>query len=221
MTDYKAIHGKNILSVASDLDSAEAEGEIWFNTTSGDYKTIVKVAGAWATGGNINTARYGGGMAGAAPSTGALIFGGSSNVCESYDGSSWTELADLNTARGWQGGAGSSDTAALAFGGENPPPGSAKTEKWNGTSWTEVNDLTTVRRGNVGTGTSTAALCVAGKSTGEPFLQIVETYDGTDWTETGDVNTARSLHGAPGTTTAGLAFGGASPYTAYSESFDG
>ena len=43
MPDYKAIHGKNILHVASDLDNAEAEGQIWFNTTSSDYKTIIKV----------------------------------------------------------------------------------------------------------------------------------------------------------------------------------
>ena len=55
MTDYKAIHGKNILHVASDLDDAEGEGQVWFNTTSSDYKTIVKVAGAWATGTALNT----------------------------------------------------------------------------------------------------------------------------------------------------------------------
>ena len=42
MADYKAIHGKNILSIASDLDNAEGEGQIWFNTTSSDYKTIIK-----------------------------------------------------------------------------------------------------------------------------------------------------------------------------------
>ena len=57
MADYKAIHGKNIQHLASDLDNAEGEGQIWFNTTSSDYKTIVKVAGAWASGGNLNTGR--------------------------------------------------------------------------------------------------------------------------------------------------------------------
>ena len=57
MTDYKAIHGRNIQHLASDLDTAEGEGQIWFNTTSSDYKTIVKAAGAWATGGALNTAR--------------------------------------------------------------------------------------------------------------------------------------------------------------------
>ena len=74
MADYKAIHGKNIQHLASDLDNAEGEGEIWFNTTSSDYKTIVKVAGAWASGGNLNTARDLGGSLGI--QTAAMHFGG-------------------------------------------------------------------------------------------------------------------------------------------------
>ena len=57
MANYKELKGKHILSIASDLDNAEGEGQIWFNTTSSDYKTIVKVTGAWASGGNMNTAR--------------------------------------------------------------------------------------------------------------------------------------------------------------------
>ena len=74
MPDYKAIHGKNIQHLASDLDNAEGEGQIWFNTTTSDYKTIVKVAGAWATGGTMNTGRYWPGGAGGAQ-TSAVVFG--------------------------------------------------------------------------------------------------------------------------------------------------
>ena len=74
MTDYKAIHGKNILHVASDLDSAEGEGQIWFNTTTSDYKTIQKVAGAWASGGDLNTARRNAG--GLGTQSAAMVIGG-------------------------------------------------------------------------------------------------------------------------------------------------
>ena len=74
MTDYKAIKGKTILSVASDFDAAVNEGEIWYNTTSSDFKTIIKVAGAWATGGTLPTARENAG--GAGTQTAALCFGG-------------------------------------------------------------------------------------------------------------------------------------------------
>ena len=49
MADYKEIKGKTIQNIAADLDSSAGEGQIWFNTASADYKTIVKVAGAWAS----------------------------------------------------------------------------------------------------------------------------------------------------------------------------
>ena len=55
MTTYKAIHGKLVQSLASDPDSAAYEGQMWFNSTSSDYKTITKVAGAWASGGALPT----------------------------------------------------------------------------------------------------------------------------------------------------------------------
>ena len=41
-------------------------------------------------------------------------------ITEQYDGSAWTEVADLNTAEMGIGGAGT-QTAALAFGGNGPP----------------------------------------------------------------------------------------------------
>jgi hypothetical protein len=46
-------------------------------------------------------------------------------------------------------GAGTVNTAALAFGGFNGLDQVLKTvgtESWNGTNWTEVNDLNTARR---------------------------------------------------------------------------
>ena len=88
MTDYKAIKGKTILNIASDLDNAEGEGEIWFNTTSSDYKTIVKAAGSWSTGGSLNTGRSS--MAATGTRDVGLAIGGgepaNSAKVESYDG---------------------------------------------------------------------------------------------------------------------------------------
>jgi hypothetical protein len=59
--------------------------------------------GAWSTGGNVNTARNKVMVSGAGTQTAALVTGGlaPSNVgnTELYDGSSWTEVSDLNTAR--------------------------------------------------------------------------------------------------------------------------
>jgi len=62
---------------------------------------------------------------------GALAFGGrlpaGAAVTEQYDGSSWTEVADLSTARGDGGGAGT-QTLALAVSGQ--PPATTAVEEW-------------------------------------------------------------------------------------------
>jgi hypothetical protein len=59
-------------------------------------------------------------------------------LTEIYNGSSWTESGDLNTARASAGGAGTT-TAGLAFGGIGDGPsltaGVAVTEEWNGSSF--------------------------------------------------------------------------------------
>ena len=166
MTDYKAIKGKTIQSVASDIDNAEGEGQIWFNTTSGDYKTIVKAAGTWSTGGTMNTARWEG-PGGFGTSTAAFAIGGYippgsyGAVVESWNGSSWTETTDLNTARAQMASTGLT-TAGIVAGGFSPPT-TAKTESWNGSSWTEVNDMSTARYGpGYGTGTGPTNLLFSG-----------------------------------------------------------
>ena len=97
MADYKEIKGKRILSLAADLDSAEAEGQIWFNTTSEDYKTITKAAGAWATGNDLNNA--GQNMQGAGTQTAGVIAGRGppiTTTVEEYDGLSWTAATAMN-----------------------------------------------------------------------------------------------------------------------------
>ena len=66
----------------------------------------------------------------------------------------------MNTARSSPGGTGLY-TAALAFGGSEPPE-SAKTEEWNGVSWVEVADLSTARQEIGAGGTTTAGLATSG-----------------------------------------------------------
>ena len=102
-----------------------------------------------------------------ADNTSALAFGGSGPTAatESWNGSAWTEVADLNTARLGLKGSGSANTDAVAFGGNQPPPNSALTEVWNGTAWTEQGDLSNARKYLASTkGSSTAALAMGGGS---------------------------------------------------------
>src|SRR6056300_1703901 len=96
--------GSGIPSVASDPPSPSA-GDVWYNTTSNAFKYLgLTTVGAWATGTSINTARTLIGSAVQAPVSTAMIYGGSNpggaveGEVEQYNGSSWTELTDLNTA---------------------------------------------------------------------------------------------------------------------------
>ena len=170
------------------------------------------VAGAsWASGGSLNTAR--GELAGAGTQTAALMFGGadaSSNKeteTESYNGSAYTEVADLNTGRNLLGSSGTTNTASLAFGGDvGGGSTTANTESWNGSSWTEVNNLNSSREAPAGFGSSTAALASGGKISSA--TGATEQWDGTSWTEVNDLNTARRIMDGAGSYTDGLVFGG-------------
>ena len=55
---------------------------------------------------------------------------------EDWNGASWSEVADLNTARSELSGAGSS-TVGLAFGGAGP---NANTEEWSSGNTTKTVD---------------------------------------------------------------------------------
>ena len=130
---------------------------MWYNDTANTLKfqfTNTNTSGSWSTGGTMNSARVIAASAGTKDS--GLVFGGkvppSTAITESYNGTSWTEVNDLNTARQALGGSGISNTAALAFGG-TVPPDSAVTELWNGSNWTEVNDLNAARQSLAGSGT--------------------------------------------------------------------
>ena len=179
---------------------------------------------SWTTVNSLNTARRF--LAGNGPSnSAALAIGGnispfpSPNVrtgaTESWNGTSWTTVNPMNTARNWLASVGT-PTATVAFGGAtnanfpvlNPEVSSA-TESYNGTSWTSVNSMNTARWALGGAGTQTSALGFGG-SVG-PFSTrgtATELWNGTSWTSnpTG-LATARETSGA-GTQSAALAIGG-------------
>ena len=158
MAEYKQLHGTNIETVSSD-PSNPVNGQVWYNSTDKVLKGFISnPVGAWATGGALNTGRYAISSAKLGTQTASLGFGGTTAApaktgeAESYNGSSWTEVADLNTARDVLAGLGT-QTAAIAAGGTVSPGNTANTESWDGSSWTEVSNLNTARIQLVGTGT--------------------------------------------------------------------
>jgi hypothetical protein len=188
---------------------------------------------SWTEVADLNTARRA--LAGAgADNTSALVFGGFSpaspsgvgswGVTESWNGTSWTEVSDLNQVRNDLAGVGI-NTAALAVGGlvGGVPAGNANTESWNGSSWTEVSDLNTGRRDLGGAGTNTAALVFGGQTVfSGPLTNNTESWNGSSWTEVNNLNTTRQDPAGAGTNTAALAFGGGTPsVTGVTETWNG
>jgi len=145
---------------------------------------------------------------------------------ESYNGSAWTEIADVNTGVSGHGVAGSPSNA-IKYGGTTAMVSPShptktyetKTEQYDGSSWTEVNDLNTGREGLIFANTLpyTAGVAVGGANAPGAVLGIHEQWDGTSWTETADLNTARTTGGgaSDGTQTSIIVYGGDNPTPGY------
>jgi hypothetical protein len=163
MATYKEIHGVKVQY--RDSDATAIEGDVWYNASTGKLKMYAST-GSWASGGNVNTARYGCGGGGTSEAT-WIASGYAPSVPgvtvnhEQYDGSSWTETTNVNTARNYIGSAGTA-TAALVVSGYLDPGFSVDTESWNGSAWTELANLNTSRYNGASFGTNTAAIYVSG-----------------------------------------------------------
>jgi len=180
MATFKGIKGVKVQSKASDPTASEAEGTVWYNSTGDALKYAIAGAGAWASGGGMNTTRAQDGLAGSQTSaviSGAVAPAGDETLAETYDGTSWTEVNNLNTAKA-QHNASGTQSSAIAFGGLPYP--NATTETYDGTSWTEVADLATARYGiSAGATNQTnniAALCISG-SVPPPRVTTVEEWN--------------------------------------------
>jgi hypothetical protein len=172
MAEYKGIKGFKVQTVSTDPAASAI------------------ATGTWASGGDLNTARY-------------------SAITESWNGSAWTEVNDLNLARQLTVMHGT-QTAALAAGGFKSTPAFQvnNVESWNGTSWTETTEINTARYKHGGSGTQTDFLIYGGLT--PSITNITEFWNGTSWTEVADMATGRSIGGdsGSGSSSSALASGG-------------
>ena len=180
MADYKEIRGFNVQSKSTDP------------TPYAQALVDNPYAGTWASGGALNTAKSRMGAFGI--QTAGVVAGGeptpANDQTEEYDGSSWTEVNELNTGRLDLGGGGFSSSQAIAFGGATTPNSENETETWNGTSWTEQSELATASRymGNSSNGGAANAICFGGSSTG-PSQNETTTQE---WTASATLSTVTS-----------------------------
>ena len=227
MATYKGIKGVKVVTKTADPTASEAEGTVWYNSTGDALKYSIASAGAWASG--TNTSRSGTTDAKlSGTQTAALYAGGYApaptlrrDETEKYDGTTWTEVNDLNTARyaSWMAG---TQTASVYAGGQITAP-SALSETWDGTCWTETNNMQNSRHNAGIAGTQTSGLAIGGLD-GTPTTDC-EDYDGTCWTTGTAINSGRYSAGSCGASSTSAIFaGGADPSTYYnilSETWNG
>ena len=168
MADYKDIVGTAVRNNAGTLTSAKT-GELFYDSTNLDFKyQFPATTTAWRTGPNdvSPTPRFY--VASAGTATSAITGGGEGNPAspairaesETWNGTAFTAISSLNTAKYSQAGCGTSTAAAVAGGytGSN----TSQHEVWNGSSWTETTDINTARRFIFGSGASPAFLVSGG-----------------------------------------------------------
>ena len=231
MSEYKGIKGFQV-QTRTENPSEGITGDFYYNSSTGQFKNIVAGTGTWASGTNTpgNRSLY----AGIGTVTASLMVSGNeaSGITAdntSYDGTSWTELNNVNLGRTSMSGFGTKAAAVITGGydGTVPAPGAYKTnvEEWDGTNWTEVTNTPEVATETGSAGSQTAGIVFGGYSPLIPgYIANVKEYDGTNWTEVNNVNTARnrSMGYAIGTQTAALFAGGDSgSITGATESWNG
>ncbi len=177
-TEEWAFSGLNPATTPAADYSDAIVGQMYYNSTTGQFKAIKTGVGSWASGTSMPSASAGRGMA--APTTAAIAYGGtgppgtaSQTLTEYYDGSSWSEQADLNQGRfmGCPATLGS-QTAALFAAGSYNGTDQANVESWNGSAWSEVNNVPTAKHSYAaGAGTQTAGITLSGDTGPPTFTQ--------------------------------------------------
>jgi len=211
MTDYKTLKGKRVKTFATDLDNEQAEGQIFYQSTAGKFKTAVSGDAFSSATPLINSGRDER-AGGAGTQTAGISFGGvippaasapnSVVTTEEYNGSGWSAGGNIPQG-GWNMAGCGPLTAALGFSGVYPGGNLNNTNEYNGTSWTAGGNLNTAGRAGGGFGTQTAAV-----NAGRPGSAIVEEYNGTSWSEVNDLPAANYMQAAAGSQTAGTVAGG-------------
>lgn len=213
MSTYKNLIGKDVNFLTTDPDNAQAEGQIWYNSTSNVFKDLI-VSEAWSSVGPLGTGRYAMSTGtGGTVDAGIAVFGrATTGATEEYNGSGWAVGGTGGTAR-YGGAKFGTQTAEVAAGGKASGTNLQNVEEYDGSSWSEVNNYPSTSRAYLsGFGILTAGV-ICGGVTASPdtWYSLTEEYDGTNWTTGGALNNARATAGTTGILTAGLVFGGYSP----------
>jgi len=175
------------------LFAAGPQGPPVYNNTQEFNRSINTITpGAWAAGGNLNTARSLNATATNAPQDAGLTFGGNwpsvTADTEEYNGTTWAEQTNLPQALTAAAGAGT-QTAGLCTTGRTPGGRLNNTYEYDGSSWTAGGNYTATQAYTSGAGTQTAGLAVGGETPPGTDLTTSSEYNGSSWTAGNACNT--------------------------------
>jgi len=123
----------SVFALGTQTAAVAMGGQPSYGTSGSDYDGT-----SWSAGDSINTGRAEGQAGGI--NTAGIIAGGASptlqKVTETYDGSSWTEVGDMATARslpanGYSNVAAATSSCIVATGGDGTPVKSTAVEEWS------------------------------------------------------------------------------------------
>ena len=146
MATYEEIYGKRVEVLDADPTLTTAyEGQVWYNSTTGTLKGVVKIKAVSSGANTSNSKQYRGGCGTQAAN---LVMGGepATNSTEEYDSISWS--AGGNWPASTKVGVGlGTQTAAIGAGGGpgSPPQFYSAANTYNGSSWTGIPALNTAR----------------------------------------------------------------------------
>ena len=221
MAAYKDLVGQKITKVTSNPPEPKT-GQMWYNSTAGKLRGL-GITTAWVTGGTYLDKVFGVALGG--PVSAAIGAGGygppgpsSQNAAAEYDGSGWTSISNINTARGSLGSSKQGTQTAFWVAGGSSQTG--KTEEWNGSSWSEDGDLNTGRRLSGTAGSLTAGLAFGGYASPAGTANSEE-YNGTSWSEGNNLGASLYYNTGFGSQTAAISACGntGSPDTGVNNSY--
>jgi len=173
----------------------------------------------WTAAPAMGTGRSNNNNAGCGTQTAAMVAGGETSGppyrspdTEWFNGTSWTEKANLANER-YAGVLAGTQAGAICACGNIPPPGySTLVESWDGSAWSTGTAAPQGKSNAMGGGTFTSAMLTGGQAGPLPTLDTADEWNGTSWTEVGNLNQNRSYGGFAGASgTSALVFGGSIP----------
>jgi len=178
--------------------------------------TTAYTSAAWASGGTLNTARQRTGGFGNAQTSAVTAAGASAppasamDKTEEYNGTSWTEVNAVNTARYNMTAFGTEAAGVLAGVGTPSVTYGGTTEEYNGSTWANVTAYSAPGANyRSSCGPQTAGLLAGGVAPAPAEMtNAVEEYDGTNWTNGTNLPQYQSYSNMAGTQTAAINGGG-------------